>query len=30
LDAERKEEEDSIKARGWDRWPHAPKTYEPG
>src|SRR5258708_36375665 len=29
LDAERAREEATIKARGFDRWPHAPRTAEP-
>jgi hypothetical protein len=29
LDEERREEEESIKAHGLDRWPHAPRNYEP-
>ena len=30
LDLERSHEEASIKARGFDRWPHAPRTGESG
>src|SRR5512145_584719 len=29
LDAERAEEEADIKARGLDKWPHAPRNHEP-
>ena len=29
LDADRAMEETSIKARGLDKWPHAPKDYKP-
>lgn len=29
LDAERAKEAASIKARGLDKWPHAPKDYQP-
>src|SRR3989442_2312778 len=29
LDADRAMEEASIKARGLDKWPHAPKDYKP-
>jgi hypothetical protein len=28
LDAERAREQATIKARGFDRWPHAPRTSE--
>jgi hypothetical protein len=30
LDAERERERANIQARGFDRWPHAPRTAEPG
>jgi hypothetical protein len=29
LDAERAKDAASIKARGLDKWPHAPKDYKP-
>lgn len=29
LDAERAREQTTIEARGFDHWPHAPKTPEP-
>jgi hypothetical protein len=29
LDADRAMEEASIKARGLDKWPYAPKDYKP-
>ena len=29
LDEERAREQASIKAHGYDRWPHAPKDYQP-
>jgi uncharacterized protein (DUF433 family) len=30
LDAERAREEETIQARGFDRWPHAPRISESG
>ena len=30
LDADRAMEEASIKAHGLDKWPHAPRDYQPG